>query len=208
MESDLSRQTLALAGVFQAATLVDNLAKSGSIEPKQLENTVASILNLSPSSYDDVFQGRENLVIGFNALNKAMSKNSRDINREVLQYAMGIIAAQSKLAERPDLMEVLSNALDRTVDQQRYFDSYTHEAVVASTAQCYEKTLSQLSFRIRVVGNPGHLKNPQVAEKIRTILLFGIRCAMLWRQANGHRWHFLTRRSKIKAQSEQLVKMV
>lgn len=208
MDSSISQQTLALAGVFQAAKLVDRLAKSGMIDIEQLEVTVQSILNLNPSSYEDVFDGRANLTTGLNSLKEAMAKNGRGVNREVLQYAMGIIAVQNKLQKRPDLMEALSNGLDRTVEQQKYFDSYSHEAVVASTALCYENSVSKLSFRIRVTGNPTHLQNPKVAEKVRTILLFGVRCAILWRQAGGHRWHFLTNRKAIKDCADGLLSVV
>ncbi|TCS42474.1 high frequency lysogenization protein HflD [Reinekea marinisedimentorum] len=208
MDSTINRQTLALAGVFQAAKLVDRLAKSGMIELQQIESTIESILNLNPSSYEDVFKGTENVAIGLNTLKEAMAKNGRGVNREVLQYAMGIIAVQNKLQKRPDLMEALSNSLDRTVDQQKYFGSFSHEAVIASAAQCYESSVSKLSFRIRVTGNPSHLQNPKVAEKIRTILLFGVRCAMLWRQAGGHRWHFLTSRKAIKDCADGLLSVV
>jgi high frequency lysogenization protein len=208
MDSAINRQTLALAGVFQAAKLVDRLAKSGMIDIQQIESAVESVLNLNPTSYEDVFKGKENVSIGLNTLKEAMAKNGRSVNREVLQYAMGILAVQNKLQKRPDLMESLSNALDRTVDQQKYFNSFSHEAVIASTAQCYENSISKLNFRIRVTGNPTHLQNPKIAEKVRTILLFGVRCAMLWRQAGGHRWHFLTSRKAIKDCADGLLSVV
>lgn len=205
MESNLTRQTMALAGVFQAAKLVDRLAKSGQVEPAQLDNIVESILNVNPSSFEDVFKGRENLTIGLKSLKDSLARNGRGVSREVLQYAMGIIAVQSKLQKRQDLMDALAKSLDRTIDQQRYFDSFSHEAVIGSAASCYENSVSKLNFRIRVTGNPMHLQNPKVAEKVRTILLYGVRCSLLWRQAGGHRWHFLIQRQKIKKHAEQML---
>jgi high frequency lysogenization protein len=205
MTSKLENQTLALAGVFQAALLVDQLAKSGSIEVELLENSIRSILNLEPSSFEDVFNGRDNISVGLNVLSKALAKNGHGVSREVLQYAMAIIAVQNKIEKRQDLLDTLSKGLDRAVTQKSYFNEYLHESVVSSIAQCYQDSISQLSFRIRVTGNPTHLQNPKTAEKVRILLLFGVRCALLWRQSGGRRWHFMLNRQKIKHTANRLL---
>jgi high frequency lysogenization protein len=44
-----------------------------------------------------------------------------------------------------------------------------------------------LSPRIMVNGDPAHLNNPENANRIRALLLAGIRAAMLWRQSGGGR---------------------
>jgi high frequency lysogenization protein len=188
---------MALSGIFQAASLVDQLAKSGQLENDQLTNAVKTVLNLQPSSYDDVFNGLNSLEHRLTGLNTALARNGQGVGREVLQYAMAIIAVQAKLSKRTDLVDELAKALTRTADQQRYFDSYTHEAVIGSAARCYENSISQLNFRIRVTGNPTHLQNPKVAEKVRTLLLYGVRCALLWQQSGGRRWHLMWYREKL-----------
>ena len=197
MSTNFSHQTMALSGIFQAASLVDQLAKSGQLENDQLTNAVKTVLNLQPSSYDDVFNGLNSLEHGLTVLNTALARNGQGVGREVLQYAMAIIAVQAKLSKRTDLVDELAKALTRTADQQRYFDSYTHEAVIGSAARCYENSISQLNFRIRVTGNPTHLQNPKVAEKVRTLLLYGVRCALLWQQSGGRRWHLMWYREKL-----------
>ncbi len=204
MTTNLTNQTLALAGIFQAASLVDQLARTGQIEPDDLEIIIRSILNLNPTSFEDVFHGKRNLAKGLKVLQESLAKNGLGVSREVLQYSMGIIAVQAKLQKQPELMDKLSSALDRTVEQQHYFDSFTHESVISSTAQCYENSISKLKFRIKVTGNPAHLQNPKVAEKIRAILLFGVRSALLWRQSGGHRWHFLLYRQQLKQRAVEL----
>jgi len=197
MSSNLTNQTMALAGIFQAASLVDQLAKTGQLDNEVIENALKTILNLQPASYEDVFNGQQNIEHGLKVLKDALAKNGRGLNREVLQYAMAIITVQSKLGKRSDLMEELSKSLDRTVEQQNYFGSFTHEAVIGSAASCYQKSISQLNFRIRVTGNPAHLQNTKVAEKVRTLLLYGVRCALLWRQSGGRRWHLMLHRKKL-----------
>ncbi|MDO6805406.1 DUF489 family protein, partial [Wenyingzhuangia sp. 1_MG-2023] len=58
------------------------------------------------------------------------------------------------------------------------------------------QTLSNLSFRIHVTGDPMHLQNEHTANKVRALLLSGIRAAILWRQVGGRRWHLLLRRKQ------------
>ena len=65
-----------------------------------------------------------------------------------------------------------------------------------SLADLYKQTLSQLSFRIRVTGNPTYLQNAATADKVRAILLSGIRAAILWRQVGGRRWQLLFSRRR------------
>ena len=190
-------QVLALSGVFQAAYLVDKLAKEGRIDKNLLEHTVKTILNLNPASYDEIFPDYLLFEAGAEMLVKALSKNGLGINKEVLQYAMSILTVQGKLAKRNDLMTDLASGLDRAVDQQAYFNDYLHSSILSSTANCYQSSVSKLNFRIRVTGNPAHLQDTKVAEQVRTLLLYGVRCAILWRHAGGRRWHFLTSRTRL-----------
>lgn len=204
-ETKQDKQVLALAGVFQAATLVDNLAKTGEVDSDSLKSAVRTILNLNPSSFEDLFQGEDSLKTGLTTLSEALARHGRGVNREVLQYAMAIIAAQDKLSKQPELMDTLSKELDRAVDQHQYFDDFLHESVIAATARCYENSVSKLNFRIRVTGNPVYLQNPKNAEKVRTLLLFGIRCAMLWRHSGGRRWQFMVQRQKLQGRARSIL---
>jgi high frequency lysogenization protein len=45
-----------------------------------------------------------------------------------------------------------------------------------------------------VTGNPTYLQNTATADKVRALLLAGIRAAILWRQVGGQRWHLLFKR--------------
>ena len=67
---------------------------------------------------------------------------------------------------------------------------------IAAVADLYKRTLSNLSFRIHVTGNPTYLQNPATANKVRALLLAGIRAAILWRQVGGKRWHLMVSRSR------------
>jgi high frequency lysogenization protein len=71
------------------------------------------------------------------------------------------------------------------------------DAVIAAVATCYQETLSTLKFRIQVRGDARYLRDPEIAQKIRAVLLAGVRAAMLWHQIGGRRWHLPVFRKRI-----------
>ena len=91
----------------------------------------------------------------------------------------GITTLAAKLAE-----------MDRQKQQ-------TDEFIFESFATLYQEWLSSLQPRIMINGAPHHLQNPSNISKIRTLLLAGVRSAMLWRQLGGRRWQLFFARKAI-----------
>lgn len=203
--NQFSNQVLALAGVFQSALMVDQLARQGNLERPRLAQSIRTVLNLNPSSVEAVYGGIAGVETGLEGLKEVLAKRGKGMSPDVLRYAMGILHAQRKLLARDDLMEALSQHLTRAVDQCAYFDDPLHESVIAAVANSYQQSVSKLDFRIRVMGNPAYLQNPSIAEQVRTALLFGIRSAHLWHQLGGRRWHIVVKRSKLHDTAEQLL---
>jgi high frequency lysogenization protein len=69
--------------------------------------------------------------------------------------------------------------------------------VLAGLAGIYGDTISKIEPRIIVRGNPLYLQSPENQERIRALLLAGIRGAMLWRQVGGSRWQLLAGRRSL-----------
>lgn len=203
----LSNQAMALGGLFLAAQWVDQLAREGQLPEQALAFANQATLNTSPSSFEDVFHPTSELHPGLKELSSVLARNGQGIRREVLQYGLAIIAVEAKIRKRSDLMQALTQGVTRAQGQQGYFGQADHESVTGSLAETYQKSISLLSFRIRVTGNPLHLQNPKTAEKIRALLLFGVRCAFLWRQAGGRRWHFMLKRNQLKKKADSLCNM-
>jgi high frequency lysogenization protein len=63
--------------------------------------------------------------------------------------------------------------------------------VTGRLAELYVSTLSLLTPRVMVNGNPQQLQQPPVVEKIRANLLAAVRSAVLWRQVGGRPWQLL-----------------
>lgn len=196
------QQTIALAAIFQAASLVEQLARTGEIPAAELELLITSLFKQNPNNFDEIYGARPNLQAGYHGICKLMGGESKapkqDINPDVMRYALSIVHLESRLRKNGHMLDQLGSSIQSSVRQAEHFH-ITHESVIGSLADTYKETLSTLSFRIKVTGNPQILQNSLNANKVRALLLAGIRAAILWRQVGGRRWHLLfTRKRYIK----------
>lgn len=205
MKYQFSDRVIALAGVFQAARLVHEIAKHGQADPKDLETSLNSIVNDTPDSTLAVFGDLASIRTGLISLNEQMGLQPTKREMEITRYVMGMLFLERKLAKTPKLMAEVGKGIDGARRQLQHYP-IGHENVIANLAGVYSDTLSTLSFRIMVSGEPANLANPALANKIRALLLAGIRAAVLWRQTGGRRWQLLFQRSKIVEQSLLLLK--
>ena len=188
---------LALAGVFEAAALVDRLAKTGQVQEGALGCMLGSLLVRNPKDTLEVYGGDHlNLRDGMRALAGALERNPQSLPRETLRYAVALISLQRQLDKRDDMLQVIGNRLQQ-IDSQAQLFGIAHDNVIAACAALYQDTLSTFRQRIQVHGEMRHLQNNRNAERIRALLLAGIRSAMLWRQLGGHRWQLLFSRRKL-----------
>lgn len=197
------RQTLALVGVFQVAHLVHDLATRGLVEQNTFATSIESILITNPETTADIYGGDFfNLQTGALTLRKVLLKEG-GVHPNILRYAMGILILNTKLAKNTGMLTAIGQRLDAIKSQAMHFNP-THENVLAALAGLYQDTLSTLSFRIQVQGDPKVLQQTGNADKIRALLLAGIRSAMLWSQSGGKRWKLLFSRKKILQDLNQL----
>ena len=59
--------------------------------------------------------------------------------------------------------------------------------------------------RIVINGKPQYLKNERTVDWVRTLLLAGLRSAMLWQQMGGGRFELMFGRKKIMREAESLL---
>jgi high frequency lysogenization protein len=205
MNNRSHEQAIALAAVFQAATLVDQLARTGDIASDASDPLIKSLFEQSPAHFNDVYgDPKINLGIGLRQLQLACKRDPRGLNPDVTRYALSLLHLERKLFKSPAMISQLGQGIDGASRQAQHF-SPTHENTVAALAGLYKQTLSNLSFRIRVTGNPTYLQNNYTANRVRALLLSGIRAAILWRQVGGKRWHLLTNRKHYLKACEELL---
>ncbi len=195
--SNRREQLIALGGVFEAASLVDRIARTGQVPTAPLACLLGSLLVRDPQSTEEVYGGDDlNLKDGYRALASALERNNVELQREPLRYALAMIALERQLAKREDMLQVIGNRLGQIQQQVAHFD-VTHENVIAAFGALYQDTLSTFRQRIQVHGDMRHLQQPDKAATIRALLLAGIRSARLWRQLGGHRWEMILSRRKL-----------
>lgn len=190
-------QLIALAAVFQAAALVDKLARTGQVSEADTACLLGSLLVRDPKSTLEVYGGDDlNLREGYKALASALERNPASLQRDPLRYALALLGLERQLAKRDDLLQVIGNRLDQIQQQVGHF-GLTHDNVVSSCGALYQDTISTFRQRIQVQGDMRFLQQAAVAAKVRALLLTGIRSARLWRQLGGHRWQLVFSRSKL-----------
>lgn len=194
----LKHQTTALAGLFQAAHLVEQIAKTGQCNENSLKVCIESLLETDPDSVSDIYGNAvETLRTGFKEVRFLTDGKSRTgSSPDVIRYALSILHIESKLKKNKSMMARISEGVESAKRQAEHFHS-THENLLANLSGLYQDTLSTFRFRIHVTGSAQHLNNPANAHKIRALLLSGLRAAILWRQMGGRRWQLLFNRKKI-----------
>ena len=201
-------QAIALAGVFQACQLVDNLARTGSIPSEQLSIEINSLLEQNPASTEAVFNYGEhnaasNLSTGIETIQQLFRDKTKSRRPDTLRYVLGVMHLQRKVAKNPAMLEQIGQGIERAKTQSEHF-SLSHENVIANIADVYQNTISTQRYRIQVSGQAGHLQQTSVANRVRCLLFAAIRSAILWHQLGGRRWHFLVFRSHILKHLETL----
>jgi high frequency lysogenization protein len=204
MSRSLHDQTLALAGVFQAANLVQQIANNGHCNETSLEACLRSLFATNPATTLDVYGGeladvREGLV----TLSTVMSEQSKQQDIEVLRYVLNLIHLESKLNRHSDMLEVIGSRIDQARHTASHF-GYVHTNLISNLASIYTDTISTFRLRIQVSGNPSLLQQDENAAKVRALLLAGIRSAVLWRQTGGRRWQLVLSRRKVIQHAREL----
>ena len=195
--SPTQEQLIALGAVFEAAFLVDKIAKSGQVSEAPLGCMLGSLLVRDPQNTLEVYGGDDlNLRDGYRALVSALERDPSTLQRDSLRYALALLGLERKLAKRDDMLQIMGSRLDQIQQQVQHF-GLVHDNVIAACGGLYQDTLSTFSQRIQVQGDMRHLQQPSNAAKIRALLLTGIRAARLWRQLGGHRWQLVFSRRKL-----------
>ncbi len=199
-------RTLALAGIFQAAELVRQVARHGVVEDEAYKQSLYSLLQQDAESTEAVYGGLQGVKMGLTALlGRVPPKNNaprRDL--EVMGYVIGAIVLERKLIKQPAMLNVLSDGIQTARWLTEHYD-LTHPEIVSHFARLYSNTISTFDYRIQVHGESRFLQNAANADRVRALLLAAIRSAVLWRQRGGNRWQFLFSRGKILHMAQQLL---
>jgi high frequency lysogenization protein len=197
--------TLAIAGVFQAASLVKQIANTGMANSAVIEASLETLFKFDAESVEDVYGGVSGVGAGIRELNKQISAAKGERDLDITRYVISMLVLEKKLSANKIMLNQIASTLDNIKSGLDYF-SLMHENTILKLGQLYKDTISNLNPRIIVSGEQTHLSNEKNASRIRSLLLAGLRSAILWRQCGGSRWSLLLNRKKYETESTLLLR--
>ncbi len=219
MSRSQDEQAIAVAAMFQAAALVDQIANKGMTSQSSFETSINSLFSMKPANTEEIFGGSQflpqNLGLGLNTVKDVILKRSKPNTANITNYVLAMVMLQQKLAKNEKMLSAMAERLDKLSSNAAMYYSldnakdepvnFTHTNIIAGLDGLYQDTISTFSFRIKVQGDPRHLQNKDNAAKVRALLLAGIRSAILWNQVGGKRWHLLFFKSRLMHSVEKIL---
>lgn len=199
----LEQQAIALAGVAQAARLVDQVSKTGSYPLEFLEPSIHSLFVFDNVEAGDLFGGVAGVKLGLHNISSLLANRRAQENQELARYFLSLLYLERRFSADPQMMSVVRSRLEHTSFKAEHFASNVND-LCHSVSGIYQDTLSHQKFRIKVSGSASHLENRNNADIIRAVLLAGVRSAFMWHQLGGRRWQLLLRRKKLLQTAQNL----
>ncbi|NOQ81783.1 MAG: high frequency lysogenization protein HflD [Methylophaga sp.] len=197
---------IALSALLQSVTLVQQIAETGKVNQVEFETLLNSLIATDAPNTEAVYGSIAQLKTGIEQLNNQLSKNKEKKDVQLLRYVISLLHLERRLAKRPAMLDLIGRDIDQIPQQIDYFGDINNPQVIARFADIYHRTISELTPRIQVHGDPTFLQHADNVNRVRAILLAGIRAAMLWHQKGGRRWQFIFQSSKILKISSSLYK--
>ncbi|MBT5484775.1 MAG: high frequency lysogenization protein HflD [Gammaproteobacteria bacterium] len=192
------QQCLALSGVAQSAYLVKQLAQNGMVGQDKLNTLIRSLFISNPKTTEEVYGSVSRLNLGMQVLQEIVRNDEGSLKSpDVLRYFLGLMHLERKMMAKKGMLDLIGERLDAMEHLSLEDPDLGNNQLIQELSALYKDTLSTLPFRIQVTGEVKFLKNEEIADKIRAVLLSGIRSAVLWYQLEGRRWHLLIGRKKI-----------
>jgi len=193
--NQLQNQALALAGMFQAAVLIDELASFGKCDSAAFDGSFDSLFTFDAPTTIEVYGEPARLHCGFRALIGYLGGRSGDSSRNIAYYVLSMLKIATVIRSSSLLSTRLSEGLQEIQQRSDEFE-LSRTSQVGKIDMLYQDTISHVNPRILVRGEQSHLLNENTAARIRTLLLAGIRSSVLWQQLGGSKWKLFLQRKK------------
>jgi len=200
----IHNRCIALAGIFQAARLVQQTSHAEKRDAAATAACIRSLFITDPDAVADVYEGSGALQVGLETLQSQLSNSPAGRDLELTGYVITMMHLQRKLGRRGDLMQAIGDGIQNLENDFETIDS-DDAGLIAGLADVYKETVSTLSPRIMVKGDENILGNAISQNMIRALLLAGMRATVLWSQCGGSRIKLIFQR---KAMVEQCSRML
>jgi len=144
--------TLALAGIFQSAQQVINLATNGQADDRLIEPLVSSVLKLDSTSCTDVYGSISNLRPGLKLIDTQLRAGASGKSANLGRYVATLLNLERHLSRSAEMKSVIATRIVQ-VKRQAEHTTLMDETIIHSIAELYKDTISTLPIRIQVVGD-------------------------------------------------------
>ena len=193
-----SERTYGLAGMFQAATLVQQVARTGEADRFAKNASINSVLILDAVNTLAIYSDQLGIKLGLQQMETVFDSPRSTETIEVFQYVAGLAQLAVNLQKDQERMHAFTPRVET-------LSGFSGDQLIERMADIYSQHISDLQPRILVNGEQGFLAKDEIAQQVRAYLLAGIRSAFLWQQKGGSRWDFMLKRKKYVAEARYLL---
>lgn len=197
-------QVMALAGIFQSATLIERLAREGEINQAAFDCCIDSLFKFEATSVLEIYGDMAGLSRGLQALVEYLGGGNTQSGKSAAYYIMAMMKLSSNLISQQALSNQLQDDLKNIQRHSTDFEM-SQKSVLNNIDGLYQKSISHLHPRIMVRGDQSILSNSDNAAKVRALIFAGIRSAVLWHQLGGSKWKLIFLRKKYVESAKRLL---
>jgi high frequency lysogenization protein len=190
-----TERLIPLAALFQVARLVNDTGFHGRINDAATEPLLQALFEFDAPSTEAVYGGLTRLRLGLDEMHQQLASADRS-QLHIPQLVIAMIMLAKTVTLSNERLRAIRAGLEAVQDKAVHYP-LTHDNMLAALAEIYRNNISDLSPRIMVKGDELHLQNSSNQDRIRALLLAGIRSAILWQQLGGSRWQLIWGRKKI-----------
>lgn len=203
--SNKQKQTLALAAILQCSYLIYELGSKGHCDEKAFEININSIYTLDSPDFASIYGNVDNLKIGLETLMGVLQQKAKSkIYTLISRYFFDVIFLQSKLMKKSDMLDFIRKRLNHATTQKNYFKEI-NDTVIENLADIYSNSISQMRYKVQIIGKAKYMRDPKIFNKIRALLLSAIRASVLWQQLGGNKWQLFFLKNKIISEAKILL---
>ncbi|MCB1552944.1 MAG: high frequency lysogenization protein HflD [Xanthomonadales bacterium] len=188
-------RALALAALLQALEAVTRLARQGQVPQELAEPLIASAFRIDADSTEAVYGGAAHLRVGLQLL-AAHAGGQPGSSAPLARMGMNVLQVERSLAARQEMLRGLGRGIEDLAQASGHLPMLD-PARLSGLGELYAQTISKLTPRVMVQGEPTVLSRSDVVLQIRALLMAAVRAAVLWRQLGGSYWDFFLRRGAI-----------
>jgi high frequency lysogenization protein len=160
-----------------------------------MEASLASLFKIDAADVPDVFGGISGVRLGLRQLLKQLGGASME--PEQANYATSLLILERRFMADAAMVALVHDGIVRLADAAAGRPDVSDDSVVAALSGLYQQSVSRLVPKIMVGGEQVYLRQARNTDRIRALLLAGLRATILWRQCGGDRWKLFFQRRRI-----------